>query len=192
MSKEEQFKLRSISDNENYATYLALPLLELSKYSFGRDNFMQSYLTVNGQICVLVKDIDACGWNVEEHRCYRTDMPYHDGVLIIFKPLVGFEQDILQLLLGKYSQLSETAMTAIETYAGLHVDFKQKDGSLFTSRLISIIRKDPGYRDLIEQRLNAHLPEDAELEPPLRDQDVLYDVDVDPNFIYEEYLKKGD
>lgn len=189
MSKEEEFKLRSISDKENYATYLALPLLELSKYSFGEGNFMNSYLTVNGQICVLVKDIDDCTWNVNEHRCYRTDRPYYDGILIVFKPLKGFEEDIRTLLEGKYSKLSEKALNAIETYAGLHVDFKQKDGNIFTSRLISIIRKDAGYRALIEHRLGAHLPEDAELEPPLRDQDILYDVDTDTNFIYEEYSK---
>jgi hypothetical protein len=187
---EENFKLRSISEKENYATYLALPFLELSKYSFGEGNFMNSYLTINGQICVLVKDIDACNWNVNEHRAYRTDRPYHDGTLIVFKPLKGFEQDVLTLLEGKYSKLSEKALTAIETYAGLHIDFPQPGGGTFTSRLISIIRKDPGYRALIEERLGTHLPEDAELEPPLRDQDILYDVDTDTNFIYEEYQGK--
>lgn len=189
---DDNFKLRSISEKENYATYLALPLLELSKFSFGEGNFINSYLTINGQICVLVKDIDKCGWNVEEHRCYRTDQPYHDGVLIVFKPLKGFEQDILNILQGKYSQLSQNANTAIETYGGLHVDFPQKGGGKFTSRLIAILRKDPGYRALLEHRLGTHLPDDAELEPPLRDQDILYDVDTDTNFIYEEYQKKGD
>lgn len=186
---EDNFKLRSISEKENYATYLALPLLELSKFSFGEGNFMNSYLTINGQICVLVKNIDQCGWPVEQHRCYRTDMPYHDGILIVFKPLKGFEQDILNILQGKYSQLSEKANTAIETYAGMHVDFPQQGGGTLTSRLIAILRKDPGYRALIEHRLGTHLPEDAELEPPLRDQDILYDVDTDTNFIYEEYSK---
>lgn len=192
MSKEEEFKLRSISDKENYATYLALPFLELSKYSFGKDNFMNSYLTVNGQICVLVKDIDACGWNVAEHRAYRTDRPYHDGILIVFKPLKGFEEDVRTLLEGKYSQLSKIAMTAIETYAGLHIDFPQPAGGTFTSRLICIIRKDPEYKQLIEERLGTRLPEDAELEPPLRDQDILYDIDTDTSFIYAEYEKKGE
>jgi len=187
---ENNFKLRSISDKENYATYLALPLLELSKYSFGEGNFMNSYLTINGQIGVLVKDIDACGWNVDEHRCYRTDLPYYDGILIVFKPLVGFEKDILNLLEGKYSQISEQAMQMIEQYSGLHVDFKQKDGNTFSSRLISIIHKDPAYRTQLEERLGVRLEDDEELEPKLRDQDILYDVDTDTSFIYEEYQKK--
>jgi hypothetical protein len=191
MTKE--FKLRSISDKENYATYLALPLLQLSKYSFGEGNFMNSYLTVNGQIGVLVKDIDNCGWAVEEHRSYVTDRPYYDGVLIVFKPAVGFEKDILTLLEGKYSQLSELAMQQIEQHSGLHVDYPQPGGGTFSSRLISIIRKDPAYRTQLEERLGTHLEESEELEPKLRDQDVLYDVDTDIDFVhqgFEEDAKK--
>lgn len=186
----ETFKLRSISEKENYATYLALPLLELSKYSFGEGNFMNSYLTINGQIGVLVKDIDDCGWPVEEHRGYVTDQPLYDGVLILFKPAAGFDKDILTLLEGKYSQLSEKAMQMIEHYSGLHVDFKQKDGSTFSSRLISIIRKDPAYRTLLEERLGIRLEDDEELEPKLRDQDILYDVDTDIAFAHPGFEKK--
>ena len=44
MSAKEQKsnipRTRSIEDSENYATYLALPLIELNKANFGSDNFI--------------------------------------------------------------------------------------------------------------------------------------------------------
>ena len=178
----DKFKLRSIPDNENYATYLALPLLGLSKYNFGEGNFMNSYLTINGNIAVLVRSIDATGWNFWEHRFYNTDLPYFDGILIVFNTPPGFHQDVIHLLDGKYSQLSEKAMELVTEYSGLHVNFKMKDGTTFSSRLISIIHKDPKYRHKLEERLGTRLRDDEELEPKLREQDVLYDVDTSVEF----------
>lgn len=188
---DQEFKLRSIPDKENYATYLALPALEVSKYSFGEGNFMNSYITVNGNIAVLVRTIDAVLWNFWEHRFYRSDMPYYDGYLILFKCPKWFEQDMLYLLDSKFSKLSEAALIMIEEYSGMPINFPTKEGNL-THRLILALRKDSGVRTQLGKYLNCEITEDMELEPPLRDQDILYDVDTDIRFIYEECQQKGD
>ena len=187
MAKE--YKLRSISDKENYATYLLLPLLELSKYSFGKGNFMNSYVTINAQIGVLVREIDDVPWNFWEHINYRTDMPLYDGTLILFKPSVFFEPDVVAVLDSKYSQLSVDAMGMIRDYSGLVMDFKTKEGNILTHQLIKAIRQDKEVRTLLAEYLNESITEDMELEPPLREQDILYDVDTDITFAFEEYQK---
>lgn len=184
----EKFKLRSISSKENYATYLALPLLEFSRHKFGTDNFLNAYITVNAQIGVLVRAIDAVPWNFWEHECYRTDMPLYDGILILFKPPKEFEQDMLHLLDSRYSKLSIQSLERIEDYSGLPINFPSK-GEVITHRLIKAIRLDPNVRTELAGYLGATIPEDFELEPKLRDQDILYDVDTDITFIYTEYQK---
>ncbi len=187
---EKPYKLRSISDRENYATYLALPFLELSKYSFGEDNFMNSYITVNANIGVLVRAIDAVPWNFWEHIHYRTDMPLYDGELILFKCPRNFEQDMLYLLDSKFSKLSPAAFEAYKDYSGMAVDFPGKNG-LTSHRLIQAIRGDNTVRTQLGEHLGCEIPIDVELEPSLRDQDILYDVDTDITFIYSEYQKEG-
>ena len=186
----QPFKLRSIPDKENYATYLALPVLEVSKYSFGEGNFMNSYITVNGNIAVLVRTLNAVMWDFWQHLHYRSDLPYYDGYLILFKCPKWFEQDMLYLLDSKFSKLSEAALIMIEEYSGMPINFPSKDG-MVTHRLILALRKDKGVRTQLGEHLGCEITEDMELEPPLRDQDILYDVDTDISFIYEEYQKKG-
>lgn len=184
-------KVRSLSERENYATYFALPFLKLSKYSFGDGNFINGYITINGRIGALVRNINEIGWAFERHKYYVTDIPYYDGYLILFKCPSELEKDMLCLLESKYSQFSDQAKALIKEYSGLHVDFWQKDGSLFTSRLYSqAIRKDSGWKSILEERLGIRLPDNAELEPELREQDILYDVDTDISFIYQEYNEK--
>lgn len=187
---EKPYKLRSIPDKENYATYLALPFLELSKYSFGEDNFMNSYVTVNANIGVLVRNIDAIPWNFWEHIHYRTDMPLYDGELILFKCPKNFEQDMLYLLDSKFSKLSCAAVETYKDYSGMAVDFRNKDGELVSHRLILAMRGDTDVRTQLGEHLGCEIPASMELEPSLRDQDILYDVDTDINFIYAEYSKK--
>lgn len=186
---EKPYKLRSISDKENYATYLALPFLELSRYSFGEGNFMNSYITVNANIAVLVRNIDAVPWNFWEHIHYRTDMPLYDGELILFKCPRNFEQDMLWLLDSKFSKFSPAAIEAFEDYSGMAVNFKGKDGEIVSHRLIMAIQQDSRVRTQLGEHLGCEIPEGMELEPALRDQDILYDVDTDINFIYTEYGK---
>lgn len=178
-----EFKLRSISKRENYATYLGLPLLELGKNSFGADNFMNAYFTVNGNIAALVRDRDEVPWSFWEHKYYNTDLPYYDGILILFNCPKHFEHDVINILDSKYSQLSEAAINMIADYSTMHIDFPNGD-TLYTSRLFSqAVRRDSGYKNLIEKRLGLELPAGAELEPPLREQDILYDVDTNTDLI---------
>ena len=181
-------RLRSIEDNENYATYLGLPLLELNKGNFYKDNFINSYFTVNGQIAVLVKSLDF-GWNPEEHKQFRGYVTVPEGILIIFKCPDYFVTDMIYLLSSKYSKLSDMALSYIKTYSGMHIDVPSK-GKLYTHPLVANIRQDLKARERLNKILGVDLPPDAELEPLLREQDILYDIDTDISFVYDEYKPK--
>jgi hypothetical protein len=80
-------------------------------------------------------------------------------------------------------------MAAYVDYSGMSIDFRSHDGTKLSHRLIHAIRKDSQVRKLLSDYLGSTITEDMELEPPLREQDILYDVDTDITFVYEEYQK---
>lgn len=171
-----KFHLRSVSNKENYANYLILPLLELSKFSFGANNFINAYVTVNGKIAVLLKGTDH---KYHEHSNYLTDFTYHNNLMILYSCPPQFEEDLLQFMASKYSRMSELAKQMIYQHSGLSVDFPNRYNCLVSSRLVQTIRRDERLRDYINKEFNTELGPEDELEPLLREQDILYDIDSD-------------
>ena len=96
---------------------------------------------------------------------------------------------MLYLLDSKYSKLSETAMSYIKAYSGMHIDFRSQ-GTVVTHPLVSNIRLETKARQRLSNIIGMDLPEDVELEPLLREQDILYDIDTDISFVYNEYRPK--
>lgn len=175
-------KLRSLPDaKDNYADYLIIPLLELSKDAFG-DAFINAFVTVNGKIAILVEDtseLDPILW--AQHPEYLTDIAYRDGTLILYKCPLQFEQDVLHFMASKFSRMSALAKKLIYELSGLSVDFQTNSG-LVSSRMIDMIRRTDSLRLLISKTLGVDILPGEELEPPLRDCDLLYDVDTDITF----------
>lgn len=173
-----KYQPRSISSKENYANYLALPLLRLEKHNF--EGFINAYVTYNGKIAVLVetppRDM------IVDHDNYLTDFGYKDGILVLFSCPAEFIEDISKLIEGKYSQLSDKAKEYIYTYSPLVVDFPNAQGILVSSRLVQVLRQDEHLREFITTELGIELAPEAELEEKLRPQDILEDVDIDLTF----------
>jgi hypothetical protein len=173
-----RYKPRSISSKENYATYLALPLLRLERHNF--DGFINSFVTYNGKIAVLVETPPR--EEIINHDSYLTDFGYKDGILILFSCPEAFVDDIGKLIDGKYSQLSDGAKEHIYAYSSLVVDFPNTQGILVSSRLVQVLRQDKHLREFINSSLGIELAPGAELEERLRPQDILEDVDIDLTF----------
>lgn len=155
-------KVRSISEQENYANYLGLPLIGLNKLSFGEDNLINAYFTVNGKIAALVRTTMDLHF-YHQHPNYLTDAQFEQGVLILYSVPKEFEQDLSLLLGSEYSKISDVAKHKIFQHSGLIVDFLVKGKTPVSSKLVHSIR----YKG------------EDEREEPLRDQDVLDNIDAD-------------
>jgi len=177
----DKFHLRSVSSKENYANYLILPLIGLSRFSFGDQNFVNAYVTVNGKIAVVVWNKD---WGTEywKHPNYLTDVDVADGTCILYSSPVKFQDDISLFLDSKFSRMSDEAKQLIYQFSGLHRRFPQKGGGYFTSRLIQVLERDPVLKMQLEENLEIEIGPDQELEPKLREQDILDNVDADISY----------
>jgi hypothetical protein len=172
----EKFHMRSVSSKDNYANYLILPLLKLNKFSYGTENFINGFVTVNGKIAIHLKAINE---DCHKHPNYLTDFTYNEGVLVLYSCPYEFEADLLQFMASKYSRMSDEAKQLIYEHSGLSVDFPNRHNCLVSSRLIQAIRRDERLRDHINKEYNTELGPEDEVEPLLREQDILYDIDSD-------------
>lgn len=182
---DEHFHLRSVSDKENYANYLILPLLGLSRFSFGdKDNLVNAYVTVNGKIAAVIRDKNF-GIEYWKHPNYLTDIECEQGTCILYGCPVRFHEDMAHFLNSKFSLMSESAKQMIYQFSGLHRNFVRKDKSVFNSRLVLILQRDEVLRNEINHALGSTLRPEDELEPRLREQDILMNVDSDVSFFHE-------
>jgi len=183
--EKQQFHLRSVSDKENYANYLILPLLGLSRFSYGdKDNLVNAYVTVNGKIAVVVQN-RGFGIDYWKHPNYLTDLDAGEGTCILYNCPARFQDDIALFLDSKFSRMSDEAKQLIYQFSGLHRNFPRKDKTFFTSRLVLVLERDEQLREQLNEVLGEKLGPEDELEPKLREQDILLNVDSDISFIAE-------
>lgn len=196
MEKMEKLKfyVRSVTDKDNYANYFVLPLLSLTRRSFGADHFINCYTTVNGKIAVLLKPSATISEIAYNHPNYLTDFTYKDNLMLLYSCPKEFEDDLVQFMSSKFSRMSDEAKALIFKFSGLSIDFPNKHGIPVSSRLIQVLRRDGHLRDFINKEFNTELGPEDELEPLLREQDILYDIDADITFVTKEgpeYAKRG-
>jgi hypothetical protein len=142
----------------NLAIYYLLPLVELSKSSFGdnrgvideNSNFINCYLSTENFIVVKVKDIKKVPQATMESAYYLSDIDN----LIIFRVTGSYVSDIMKFRDGKYSQFSQVAKDRISIFTGLPDDHL----------LIRVLTKDPLLKLALEEQLDAKIPEEAELK----------------------------
>lgn len=104
------------------------------------------------------------------------DRYYVDGKLYIVHDGTAFSgryADMLLLIKGKYSQISETGFEFIRNGANLPYRMLGSDGSLTTDRRLLACSKDRDerctLRKVMEEELQAEIPEDAELLDKMSD-----------------------
>lgn len=102
------------SNKQNLVTYFILPLLQLNKSSFGADNFLNSYLDVNGYLVVNTEKPILVTNGVYNNENYVTD--YERGnrsINYVFTIPTEYQSDVKFFIEGKYSQLSAKAKIEI-------------------------------------------------------------------------------
>jgi hypothetical protein len=157
----------------NIANYYVLPLLKLNKTSFGGDdNFVNSYITQDNEIVVVVKDRTLVP---EENFMYNSeylgDFDTNSTTVIVYNQPPEFRADILKFAQGKYSEMSNRAKESIIMFSGLPYNLVRKDlpkkpnGTypVDTSRYILALSKSPALKKKVEDEIGQELPSSAEL-----------------------------
>ena len=160
---------------DNIANYYMLSLLRLDKTSFGKNNFVNTYVTKDKEIVVEVLTEDLIPEIIFKHEDYQTDFvdstEEENRVIILFSVPKKFEKEYELFMAGKYSQFSDEAKKLIIQYSvnsGLKYrvpeDPKDKSNRRFiTDRRLRALTKDEVLRKNIEESIGMPLPADAEL-----------------------------
>ena len=102
------------SNKQNLVTYFILPLLQLNKSSFGADNFINSYLDVNGYLVVNTSKPILVTNTVYNSKYYITDYERDDkSIAYVFAIPEEYSNDIKLFTEGRYSELSAKAKIEI-------------------------------------------------------------------------------
>lgn len=149
--------------SDTLSSIYILPLIELNKDSFGKGNFIGSYLSMDlRHIVVEVKE----AVNLENHREYVMDFTTEqDTVFIVFRLPSRFKVTAIKFSEGKYSEFSSEAKTLIKQKSGLRYKVPGRPGRVLTDRELLVLDKDPDLKKIMEIELEAvgQIPRDAEL-----------------------------
>lgn len=163
--------------SDNLCNYYILPLLGLSKSSFGRaSNFINSYIsTDNKHIIVEVKELQG---SFEQHPNYVLDL-FSGTTLIVFSIPAEHMPTIIKFREGKYSQFSLQAKELIKKKSGLNYKVPTGGGKVRSARELLALDKDKDLKKLIEEELVVKLSNDAELVS-IPDENNFYELNLTP------------
>lgn len=144
----------------NLCSYFLLPLLGLSKLSFGENNFVNSYLSEDGsQIYVRVYRVADVPGGVRLGVTKVVTADKQEYLLFNFPDM--WKEDIETFMEGKYSLLSDSAKQIIRTTSGLDYKGLGEDGKYYTDFRIIALTRNP---DLVaEWKSHLYDPNDRGL-----------------------------
>lgn len=153
----------------NKAVYFLLPLLGLNKFSYGDgDNFLNAYVTYNGEVVAVVKDTEKAG-AFTEHEGYLTDFDVDitegvSGTAIVYKLPAEFHDDFAKFLDGKYSEMSQKAKDTIYKHSGLpYKNTTPGQNTVNTHKLLLVLDRHEVLRKWMETTLMMEIPAGQEL-----------------------------
>jgi len=153
----ELHKMIAAMKQVNLCSYFLLPLLGLSERSFGKSNFINSFVSEDGQyIYVRVYQSKVVPEDVRQGSVLVVTVDREEYLSFAFPEL--WKEDVQFFMSGKYSLMSKSAKHFICTYSGLEYKI-ERDGMHYTDfRLIALSR----HPVLIEE-WKRHLYNDNEL-----------------------------
>jgi hypothetical protein len=165
------------------ACYL-LPLLEISKFNFGENNFVDAYVSSKGDLLyVEVKDFHE---TEEPYHCdhYNCTISWGHQKFIVFTIPEKWKHTFQMFCEGRYSEFTRLAKAMIIQYSGLSwkVHIIGTNRQLTDARLLALYRGDTLRALLAEQlAISGEVLEDRELIDPPKPSEFL-DLELDgPN-----------
>lgn len=174
--------LNIVPEGLNKSTYFLLPLINLSRYSFGQgSNFSNTYLSYNGKLIVIIKDKEQAG-EYYRHETYLTDFDVDlgegmVGTAIVYSIPEVFLVDLSNFMDGKYSLMSSAAKELIRKNSGLPYKNPTTDGRLGTHKLLMVLDKSPILKNWIENQCDIEIGDQELLEKPHYDHEYI-DIDT--------------
>jgi hypothetical protein len=152
----------------NMAAYLLLPLVELSKSSFGDmeefaktgvltndSNFVDCFLTNDNTIMVIVQSMDRVPAEILMDDFYFTDFTTTTNqTAIVFRTSPKFVQDLEKFRQGKYSKFSQIAKDQIAIFNGYD------DNHYY----MKVLNRDKGLREQLEKKYEIELSDEDEVK----------------------------
>lgn len=155
MSQQLIEELREV----NLCTYYVLPLLKLSKFSFLRSNFLNSYLTPDGSdIVVEIVEPLLLSRNVLTDHQYRGKFKRTNSTCLVYRIPQKWGNDIVLFMEGKFSHMTRAAKEAIKRFSGLDNRKKGKDGVPLTDGRLLALDKHPVLKKMWESELSSITP----------------------------------
>ena len=175
--------IQKISE-DNLCTYFVLPLLKLSKISFIKSNFVETYLTHDGShIVVQVYDLTLLSRGVSVHPNFKS-MYIKDGFFyLVYEIPKVWDNDVKLFMKGKFSSMTLKAHTMIRTYSGLDYKKKTGNGTTVTDGILLALTRSPMLRQMWIDEFKLR-------ETDLDENDELLSIPPDKSYIRIEDLKK--
>lgn len=179
--------MKIVPEGLNKSAYFLLPLLGLSKYSYGNgSNFYNSYMSFNGKIVSIVIDKSEAG-EYHKHPNYLTDFdlipdaekPDNIATAIVYSIPEVFTEDLGHFSCGQYSKMSKTAKNLIRKHSGLpYRNPIPGSTKVSTHKLLMVLDKSEVLRKWIEAQCDIEIsPEQELLEKPHYDWEYM-DIDT--------------
>jgi hypothetical protein len=142
----------------NLCTWYILPLIGLNKFSFNEANFINSYLTRDGQyIVVEVADRNLCG-SVTFNSSFSGFKQKNGMDLLVFVIPGAWTRDVKDFMEGRYSQMSEYAKQLIRDGSGLRYDMPDEFDNRITDARLMALEKHPALRNQWLAELEVETP----------------------------------
>lgn len=155
-------------------TYYVLPLISLSKFSFGPpENFINAYVNAEGtKVIVQVKSKEL----VYPQTIMHPDLELAEQNIYTFNIPNKLWLDVLKIMRGKYSRISEEAKGLIRLNSGLSYRMQagideNKQPILDTDARIAALDRDPSLREALEEMLGITIGDSEELISPPQDNE---------------------
>ena len=151
---------------DNFCNYYVLPLLRLNVYSFGKGNFVNSYLDIKNKL-LLVK-IKNKRKLAEYYSFYakHNDFVAETEQQIIYRIPKEFYKDLERFKEGKYSEFSEISKKLIKKHSGLVLGQKLAGGKQSSDFKILVLEKHAALRVKLEELVGQKIPSYQELASP--------------------------
>jgi hypothetical protein len=148
---------------DHLCNYFVLPLIGYNKFSFGEGNFVNSYITLEEEIVVILKTIPQVAYHTNPN--YKADFDVEGKFAIVFTIPTTHIPDFYTFLDGRYSKLSDKAKQLIKQNSGLRYNIPdpQKPGNVICDEKLLAMDNSPAYRKKLEENLNVIIPNDVEL-----------------------------
>lgn len=158
------------------STYI-LPLLGLSRYSFGPvDKFINSYVSTDDEH-IVVECSNPFTLVITCHANFKFSMENNGIYTAVFSIPTFYKKDVEKFKVGKYSQFSNSAKDLIRKKSGLKYKVPIQGGGYRSAMELLALDKDKELKKYWEGLLNVELSDDAELAS-IPGEDNFYDLNL--------------